>query len=151
MKEALALWRCDESHKKNIAATYTLFLRMQGKIWNSPLFHVKRKLPFIQPEKELDALIAGTGRKTSVYLQTLKSQHTIPPNPRHNPSQRIPRAQNSRHNPALRSNRKTLFRNEPENFHVKATRDPEEIQALLEVGFEFVCQKDELMFFRKRK
>lgn len=36
------------------------------------MFHVKRKLPFIPPEKELDALIAGTGRKTSVYLQTLK-------------------------------------------------------------------------------
>lgn len=205
MKEAIALWRGGESHKQNIATTYTLFLRMQGKIWNSPLFHVNRKLPFIQPEKELDALIAGTGRKTSVYLQTLKetamrygecsrlkwedldlqrrditlneaekngnprifsinetlanmlstlrrkteyvfgsnsktarssafynerrriahklgnlkilknwianlqtleSHHAIPTNPRHNPSQRIFRTQNSRHNPALRSNRK---------------------------------------------
>jgi hypothetical protein len=28
---------------------------------------------------------------------------------------------------------------------------PEEIKALLEVGFEYVCEKDELMFFRKRK
>jgi integrase/recombinase XerD len=46
---------------------------------------------------------------------------------------------------------KALFRNEPENFHVKATKEAEEIQALLEVGFEFVCQKGELMFFRKRK
>ena len=46
---------------------------------------------------------------------------------------------------------KALFRQEVENFHVKATRDPEEIQGLLEVGFEFVCQKDDLMFFRKRK
>jgi len=46
---------------------------------------------------------------------------------------------------------KVLFRNEPENFYVKATKEPEEIQALLEVGFEFVCQKGELMFFRKRK
>lgn len=46
---------------------------------------------------------------------------------------------------------KALFRNEPENFTVKATKEPEEIQALLEVGFEFICQKDDLMFFRKRK
>lgn len=46
---------------------------------------------------------------------------------------------------------KALFRNQPENFHVKAAKEPEEIQALLEVGFEFICQKGELMFFRKRK
>ena len=46
---------------------------------------------------------------------------------------------------------KALFRNEAENFIVKATKEPEEIQALLEVGFEYVCQKDGLMFFRKRK
>jgi hypothetical protein len=46
---------------------------------------------------------------------------------------------------------KAIFRNEPENFTVKATKETEEIQALLEVGFEFVCQKDNLMFFRKRK
>jgi len=26
-----------------------------------------------------------------------------------------------------------------------------EIQALLEVGFEYVCEKGELLFFRKRK
>jgi hypothetical protein len=44
-----------------------------------------------------------------------------------------------------------LFKNEPENFIVKATKETEEVQALLEVGFEFICQKDNLMFFRKRK
>ena len=27
----------------------------------------------------------------------------------------------------------------------------EEIKKLLEVGFEYVCEKDGLMFFRKRK
>jgi integrase len=46
---------------------------------------------------------------------------------------------------------KTLFRNEAENFIVKAAKETEEIQVLLEVGFEFVCQKDGLLFFRKRK
>jgi len=44
-----------------------------------------------------------------------------------------------------------LFKSETENFIVKVTKNPEEIQALLEVGFEFVCQKEGLMFFRKRK
>jgi len=28
---------------------------------------------------------------------------------------------------------------------------PEEIKSLLEVGFEYVCQKDSLIFLRKRK
>lgn len=45
---------------------------MQGKIWNPPLFHVKRKFPSIPPEKELDAFIAGTGRKTNMHPQTPK-------------------------------------------------------------------------------
>jgi integrase len=72
VKEALAKWGCGESHKHNIAAAYTLFLRMQGLTWEPPICHVARKLPFIPTEKELNDLIAGTGRKTSVFLQTLK-------------------------------------------------------------------------------
>jgi integrase len=44
-----------------------------------------------------------------------------------------------------------IFQQKPEEFHVKVTSDPEEIQRLLEVGFEYVCAKGELMFFRKRK
>jgi len=44
-----------------------------------------------------------------------------------------------------------LFQEEPDEFHVKATSDPKEIQQLLEVGFEYVCSKDGLLFFRKRK
>ena len=72
IKEALARWDCGESHKHNLAAAYTLFLGMQGKTWKPPLSHVTRKLPFIPTEKELDDLIAGSGRTTSVFLQTLK-------------------------------------------------------------------------------
>jgi hypothetical protein len=36
-------------------------------------------------------------------------------------------------------------------FTVRVTEDPKEIKALLEVGFEYVCQKDTLIFLRKRK
>jgi integrase len=250
VKEALAHWKCGESHKHNIAAAYTLFLKMQGQIWNPPMFHVTRKLPFIPTEKELDALIAGTGKKTSVFLQTLKEtamrsgecsrlkwenvdlqRRTIilneaekNGNPRifsisstleamlarlskksefvfgspsktarssgfYNERKRIARKLG---NPRLLKIglhtfrhwkatvlyhetrdivlvkeflghrtldvtllyiqiEKALFKNDPENFTVKATKEQEEIQALLEVGFEYVCQKGELMFFRKRK
>jgi integrase/recombinase XerD len=212
--------------------------------------HINRKLPFIPTEKELDCLIAGTGRKTSVFLQTLKEtamrsgecsrlkwenvdlqRRTIILNDAEkNGNPRIfsvsetlvtmlsrlrkktahifgsnsktarssafyterRRLSHKLGNPRLLKIglhtfrhwkatmlyhethdiilvkeflghktlnttllyvqiEKALFRNEPDNFHVKATNEPEEIQALLEVGFEFVCQKGELMFFRKRK
>ena len=252
VKEALARWKCGESHKHNIAAAYTLFLKMQGQgqTWNPPMFHVNRKLPFIPTEKELDALIAGTGRKTSVFLQTLKEtamrcgecsglrwenvglqRRTIilneaekNGNPRifsisSNLEAMLARLRRKTEyvfgsstkgcisscfyserkmlahklgNPRIRriglhtfrhwkatmlyhethdivlvkeflchktldvtllyiQIEKALFRNEAENFIVKATKEPEEIQGLLETGFEYVCQKDSLMFFRKRK
>ena len=46
---------------------------------------------------------------------------------------------------------KTLYQKDSDDFLVKATRDDEEIQKLLEVGFELACQKDDLLYFRKRK
>jgi len=38
-----------------------------------------------------------------------------------------------------------------DEFTVKVAEKPEEIKELLEVGFECVCQKDNLIFLRKRK
>jgi len=38
-----------------------------------------------------------------------------------------------------------------DKFIVMAVNKPEEIKKLLEVGFEYVCQKDDLTFLRKRK
>ncbi|MEM2050520.1 MAG: hypothetical protein QXZ11_05305 [Thermoproteota archaeon] len=38
-----------------------------------------------------------------------------------------------------------------DEFIVKVAKDPGEIKALLETGFEYVCSKDDLMFFRKRR
>jgi integrase/DNA-directed RNA polymerase subunit RPC12/RpoP len=46
---------------------------------------------------------------------------------------------------------KALFKETNDEFTVKVATKPEEIKALLEVGFEYVCQKDSLAFFRKRK
>ena len=43
-----------------------------------------------------------------------------------------------------------LFHEGSDEFTVKVARTPDEVKALLEVGFEYVCQKDELRFFRKR-
>jgi integrase len=46
---------------------------------------------------------------------------------------------------------KQLFQTRNDDFHVKVAKTPEEIKALLEVGFEYVVEKDGLLFFRKRK
>ncbi len=45
----------------------------------------------------------------------------------------------------------TPFQKPNDEFHVRVAKSPEEIKALLEVGFEYVCEKDGLLFFRKRK
>ena len=38
-----------------------------------------------------------------------------------------------------------------DEFTVRVTDKPEDVKALLEVGFDYVCQKDNLIFMRKRK
>ena len=44
-----------------------------------------------------------------------------------------------------------IFKNTSEEFTVRVAKTKEEITPLLEVGFEYVCEKDELIYFRKRK
>jgi len=44
-----------------------------------------------------------------------------------------------------------LFQTQNEEFHVRVAQTVEEIKELLEAGFDYVCEKDGLMFFRKRK
>ncbi len=44
-----------------------------------------------------------------------------------------------------------LFQHPDDEFHVRVAKTPEEIKELLEAGFDYVCEKDGLMFFRKRK
>lgn len=46
---------------------------------------------------------------------------------------------------------KTLFEEGSDEFTVRVARESEKIKGLLEVGFEYVCPKDGLRFFRKRK
>jgi hypothetical protein len=44
-----------------------------------------------------------------------------------------------------------MFEPGSDEFTVKVAEKPEEIKALLEVGFEYVFQKEGLIFLRKRK
>jgi hypothetical protein len=45
----------------------------------------------------------------------------------------------------------TIFKNLNDKFTVKVASTKEEINALLEVDFEHICEKDDLYYFRKRK
>jgi len=44
-----------------------------------------------------------------------------------------------------------IFMDTCDEFTVRVASKPEEIKSLLEIGFEYVCEKDDLLFFRKRK
>jgi len=46
---------------------------------------------------------------------------------------------------------KVIFQDTDDQFTVKVAKTPEDIKALLEVGFGYICEKDGLMFLRKRK
>jgi hypothetical protein len=46
---------------------------------------------------------------------------------------------------------KTLFKGSSDEFTVKVAQEREKIKVLLQVCFEYVCEKDRLMFFRKVK
>ena len=218
--------------------------------WEKPKCHVTQKFPFIPTEQELDALICGTGRKVSTFLQLLKEtamrsgeakrllwtdidfEKSIitlnDPEKGSNPRMwkvsakliamlhHLPREGirifgdgpiNSMKTTLLKARRRlaaklqnprlmrisfhtfrhwkatmeyhktkdpyyvkqflghkslrnteiyitierTLFESTSDEFTVRVVERPEEVKALLEVGFEYVCQKDNLIFLRKRK
>jgi integrase/predicted RNA-binding Zn-ribbon protein involved in translation (DUF1610 family) len=72
VKEAIARQDWCNKRKVNAADAYSAFLRMMGRTWDPPKFRVEENLPFIPSEGELDALIAGSGLKTSTFLRLLK-------------------------------------------------------------------------------
>src|SRR6266567_2479265 len=48
------------------------FCRQNRLPFNPPRYHRIERLPFIPSESEVDQLIAGTGGKTTTFLQTIK-------------------------------------------------------------------------------
>jgi len=45
----------------------------------------------------------------------------------------------------------TIFKDLTDEFTVRIVSESEEIKTLLEVGFEYVCEKDGFLYLRKRK
>lgn len=44
-----------------------------------------------------------------------------------------------------------IFKENIDEFHVRVANKSDESKPLVETGFEFVCEKDELLYFKKRK
>lgn len=249
VKDTLVRYKFGEQTKRAIIIAYTTFLRMHGKQWQRPNINISRKLPFIPLEREIDDLIAGSGKKTATFLQLLKEtgmragegirikwtdidpQRNIitmnEPEKNGNPRifkvsskllsmiERLPkksqkifnctysslksslrlakkRISRNLNNPRLLKitfhtlrhwkatmeyhetkdvmhvkellgHRKldttlmyiqiaeTIFQHEPDAFTVKVAKTEEETTAHLQVGFEWVGEKDGLVFLRKRK
>ena len=250
IKEIIARQNWSANRRRNVINAYSLFLKLNGLQWEKPKCKVTRKIPFIPTEKELDALIAGCGKKTATFLQLLKEtamrsgeakrllwtdtdleRHIITlNNPEKGGNPRIWRVSSKlmamisalprkddrvfghgpinslkttfyrarkrlstklqnlrltkisfhtfRHWKATMLYHQTkdplivkeflghkkldttllyiqieqaLFKEGDDEFTVNVTKKPDEIKALLEVGFEYVCQKDDMQFFRKRK
>ena len=63
IKEAIAKQEWCNKRKMNAADAYTAYLRMHNQTWTTPRYRIAQKLPFIPTEKEIDALIAGCGKK----------------------------------------------------------------------------------------
>jgi integrase len=73
VKEVLAkeqTW--SQNRRRNVINAYTLLLKFDGKSWIKPKCPVTTKFPFIPSEKEIDDLIAASGKKNAAFLQTLK-------------------------------------------------------------------------------
>jgi integrase/predicted RNA-binding Zn-ribbon protein involved in translation (DUF1610 family) len=73
VKEVLAReQKWSQNRRRNVINSYTLLLKFEGKSWNKPKCLVTAKFPFIPSEKEIDDLIAASGKKNAAFLQTLK-------------------------------------------------------------------------------
>jgi integrase len=73
VKEIIARQENWSPGRKELAVeAYSSFLLFTGGRWDPPRYRRIQKLPFIPTEAEIDQLIAGCGRKMSVFLQLLK-------------------------------------------------------------------------------
>jgi hypothetical protein len=68
VKEVIARQEWSENRRRNVANAYNLYANKYNIKWEKPRTSFQRKLPFIPKEDELDALIAGSRKKTRNLL-----------------------------------------------------------------------------------
>jgi integrase len=72
VKAAIARINKSDGYRFQLVAAYSGYLKSFGLSWERPSYRQTQKLPFIPLEAEIDVLIAGMGKKTATFLQTLK-------------------------------------------------------------------------------
>src|SRR2546427_4897538 len=72
VKVEIAKKNWSEGTKELACDAYSLLARSKGFKFQRPRYERIEKLPFIPLEAEIDALVSGTGPKTSAVLQLLK-------------------------------------------------------------------------------
>ena len=72
VKDVIARQNVSESTKLQMACAYDSYASSNQIKWEIPNYKQVQKLPFIPLESEIDALIAGCGKKTATVLQLIK-------------------------------------------------------------------------------
>jgi integrase len=72
VKKVVASLDRSESYKALLCIAYDGFAEKNGFAWTRPDYKQCDKLPFVPHESEIDALIAGCGKKTATFLKMLK-------------------------------------------------------------------------------
>ncbi len=72
VKKIIANDEWKDKYKASLVSAYNSFIEMVGLSWKPPRYKPTQKLPFIPHEKEIDALVAGCGKKVATSLQLLK-------------------------------------------------------------------------------
>jgi len=72
VKDVIARQDVSESTKLQMACAYDSYASSNQIKWEIPNYKQTQKLPFIPLESEIDALIAGCGKKTATVLQLMK-------------------------------------------------------------------------------
>jgi len=72
VKDVIARQEVSESTKLQMACAYDSYASSNQIKWEIPNYRQVQKLPFIPLESEIDALIAGCGKKTATVLQLIK-------------------------------------------------------------------------------
>ena len=72
VKAFIARKKVSEVRKQILVEKYARYCEFKQIPFAKPTYRAVKRLPFIHNEQEINALIAGCGKKTSVFLQLLK-------------------------------------------------------------------------------
>jgi integrase len=77
-KAYLAKVKMEDGRKEIVAIHLAKFYKFLGVRFDKPHYNRVDKLPFILTEAEIDALIAGLGKKSATFLQLIKETAARP-------------------------------------------------------------------------